>query len=1414
MSEDPSCRHRSPRKSRSLPLSTRFPVAGLGRHCTTSGRTSRGGPRARRLLFELMEERWMLSLGTDADPWSGIDIHDFTESLPGPDFQQVIYLSLEGAENVTYEGPVTVSGIDVPPFVAPDHLRGQEQAIVDSLLEALEAAWADGGVVFVTTEPRPGSPYSTIYVGGDDAAFAEYGPLVGLSEQVDLGNRDPNDIAFVFPEVLESSALTATEYGKQLAGYVGHEAGHLLGFRHAHTVYTGGASDVLAEVAFKPNTHIEIAKDVRLDLLDDGRLDIAGQQYEVHPKILEALKKYPGQYYAGAVGPDGFPELVFGQSLIHPLDTGVWLQRLFDMAWAAQADPSWTDTERLQILAFSYGFATHAAGDAFSHALVNEFSEGVFPAVSDAAQNDRQLANAVRHMMVDAYIGDMTPGTDSDTLRTLLPDGDISDDASHTAPCAIPVRFIYEALLKPFPGDPAAEADTGYTTIDVDAALHTFSRSSGDFLADGFKIGQQIFAFGFTAINSSYTVAAVTPTTLTVAEPLGEENAAGDGNEALVTQGSRGPLLDRFYDLRRAVSMAERSAWEAYELAYGTTPRGDLETLLAEVGDSPTAQQAAEINYAYLNDWREELDDGIQNWAQVGLASTQALFIAQARRDIQNEKGSKVGIDVDPSRADKEASVDVMDVLLEHLAGEELDFADVVLQFLEDQNFDGDFGDSFVVDHLLPMYGVPQSIARLQPILQSFGEAIDDNIVGPVRLALNPITDVIDELKEIPKRFVKELIFERWGVDLDQYERLMRLSNKMDLASVTVADRTIPIFKPGDHEKIDGYMGIEGIAHSEMLSPGLHEVPGITFHENATISTSENVEFDKTKFAAYANGVTFGKLLLLTEDPVDGEPVGAGQLSAVMSDLIGGDYDWSRLNMNGHHGGNIFTTTLQKPDEYFPVQVEIGPNGYFLTDSQPWLRTIDGGSWRDDAATTTTILYRVNSPSDGAPTARAAWTACVPAGRDYTVQVSWLASITQKIDDPAIDDATLDYPWLDDRLLEPATNVTYRIYDGLNSTEPIATVTDVNQRDFNRDYFDGDVTFDDLATVCLMTGILRVEMDNAANGDVIAGPVRIVPADGGTPLRVQYTRDPETLAILPGGYSESGPNWVDLNYPAGSGNFPLWESELLRPAFRSLFSDWQNGPLQFPTLGDPASPDPNQFPEGSYEPSATIPNLATPFDQLPSVDTPAGLTYIVSGTQVVDEGDADLTIETIRGNGDATRDSLTLTTTGSVRIVGDVGGAGLLDLTIVAGRIHVEPSVTISTRLTAGSDPEADPSVGPSGTLEFNAPEIVIGQQAAVLAHASGDYTAGDVVLTATESKDLEWTFGIGSAVFQGTAAVATIAISDGARLTGCDIRFETTATTLKSAELAVDIDRMTRRGLRPRSRKPNWSKFPAWQQR
>src|SRR5262245_53169411 len=80
---------------------------------------------------------------------------------------------------------------------------------------------------------------------------------------------------------------------------------------------------------FKPNTHLETGLDV-LDDIQDGTITIEGQSLAVDSRIVDALKNHPAFYKAGVIGPDGFPDLIMGQSVIHPVNTGRWLEHVLD----------------------------------------------------------------------------------------------------------------------------------------------------------------------------------------------------------------------------------------------------------------------------------------------------------------------------------------------------------------------------------------------------------------------------------------------------------------------------------------------------------------------------------------------------------------------------------------------------------------------------------------------------------------------------------------------------------------------------------------------------------------------------------------------------------------------------------------------------------------------------------------------------------------------------------------------------------------------------------------------------------------------------------------------------------------------------------------------------------------------------
>jgi hypothetical protein len=79
-------------------------------------------------------------------------------------------------------------------------------------------------------------------------------------------------------------------------------------------------------------------------------------------------------------------------------------------------------------------------------------------------------------------------------------------------------------------------ADTGASQdISVNATTRTFTRASGSFLTDGFKIGQTIIPSGYVASgnNAPRVIHSVTASTITVVNGAGLVTEAGTGNEQI-----------------------------------------------------------------------------------------------------------------------------------------------------------------------------------------------------------------------------------------------------------------------------------------------------------------------------------------------------------------------------------------------------------------------------------------------------------------------------------------------------------------------------------------------------------------------------------------------------------------------------------------------------------------------------------------------------------------------------------------------------------------------------------------------------------------------------------------------------------------------------------------------------------------
>jgi hypothetical protein len=553
--------------------------------------------------------------------------------------------------------------------------------------------------------------------------------------------------------------------------------------------------------AFKPFTHNWTAEQARQDALD-GNVNINGNSYAINPAVLNALQKWPTFYNAGVIGPDGFPDLTFGQSVIHPVKTGEWLRHIFNKAWEAQSDSSYSSDEKEQILAFAYGYLSHAAGDMWAHTIVNDFALGVFPSVGDILTSVDEASIAFRHLVVEGYIGDFTPGFDGNPARSLLPNGDYSDDSTPSFGYNAPHRFIYEVLVKPSAQTPVM-AQRGLYREARGPVLGFFMEMNddiGDYAAeDPDPLADSIAAF-------DDTLAAL----MAVAEDCNFEDVEDGVHDAFFCPAA---LLELGF------TVLIDSAQAFHELVSGTA-----ELLAGEVLD------------AYIAEWRLDIDGGMMNWGKFGLATTRGLFDAQSRRDYQNQETWADGDDgLEGLRADKEDQIGILKVVLHE-------------------------SDAFINDHLLSMMGLPDFVGDVREILGEISDVFDD-ILAYAGMPFNPLEEGLLAIETFIHDLIKDAIKETIGVDVDTLGQfLMKPSSFVCLDGLPISlpapigDVTIPLFDDGTKARLDSYLGFSGNQHLPVEGENL---PG------ACGPVADWAEFDPNVFAPARNAITLSKLLLL-----------------------------------------------------------------------------------------------------------------------------------------------------------------------------------------------------------------------------------------------------------------------------------------------------------------------------------------------------------------------------------------------------------------------------------------------------------------------------------------------------------------------------------------------------------------------
>ena len=135
----------------------------------------------------------------------------------------------------------------------------------------------------------------------------------------------------------------------------------------------------LPAAAFKPYTHNATAENAYDDVVADGKVTINGTEYTVRAddrhrsaepaRRLQRRRHRARRLPRPGLRPVGDPPRGDRQVAATTARRGV--------GRTGRREPA--DAEKQQILAFAYGFMTHAAGDMWAHTLVNEFAEGVFP---------------------------------------------------------------------------------------------------------------------------------------------------------------------------------------------------------------------------------------------------------------------------------------------------------------------------------------------------------------------------------------------------------------------------------------------------------------------------------------------------------------------------------------------------------------------------------------------------------------------------------------------------------------------------------------------------------------------------------------------------------------------------------------------------------------------------------------------------------------------------------------------------------------------------------------------------------------------------------------------------------------------------------------------------------------------------
>jgi uncharacterized protein YwgA len=227
-------------------------------------------------------------------------------------------------------------------------------------------------------------------------------------------------------------------------------------------------------------THVWIAQQVLNDA-QDGSVEIGGRNYRVAPHVLAAIRAEPDRFRAGALGPDIYPDPIVGQTTTHP---GV------EDGWAADEWLGYlaSRAEGHAEVAFTYGFASHFAGDIFAHSYVNGYAGAVFNLLDGESDVER------RHVAIEKYLDlRMPPATDH--AGNPIKAGDIK----------APSSFLRDALILDAP--PAREYRKVMSSAHL-AAMYAVYRNVREVEKEAEKLEKRLDDYRLPFANVQLEIAA------------------------------------------------------------------------------------------------------------------------------------------------------------------------------------------------------------------------------------------------------------------------------------------------------------------------------------------------------------------------------------------------------------------------------------------------------------------------------------------------------------------------------------------------------------------------------------------------------------------------------------------------------------------------------------------------------------------------------------------------------------------------------------------------------------------------------------------------------------------------------------------------------------------------------------------